>query len=1030
MPNDANRRLPSETRQQTGGAQGTWYERPARSPDRRLPSEGREPQSAWSDVLKTIPSSLMRGINLVGGMGGDVQNLTELVGTYLGRKGVAAKKYVTGAAPTWDSATQLADREVATNLANRRVPRVPLFVTPTSMLGSLFPADSYMQRTFNPTSAQLNNAVNSALRLASGAATGHPVEMYRPQTAPGRVADTIVQTLPGAAVMGPGSFAKNLGSNLTGAVASGAALGTTHEVVDPNNPYKPALELGAATLGGLGGGTVSALRNMRNPELPTQLAGQVLREGYTDPAQARVALSEHVSNPRPIMAGVEPTTAQVVGTPEAYALERAVDNSSHMVPTSNAGAAANQRGNSAAILRSGQPIEAEGAAPVIPALVGDSIRKPDMERAFALPSNVENVQTEASRQLHRTLTQTERALKNRELQAWNELDQGATLNGTPILADLNRYVGELSIPNAKRFPSEVRAVLRDLTDNYGVENPELQLAAPPMPVGQLQDFRRIVGEDANRAYAMGKDTEGRNLRGFADLLGKHLEDADNYNFGSEGAAEAWRNAVDASRLYKQSFGSGITRDLTATDINGAPIVAPEAAMDRVLSGGTNAVNNIRQLRGVEGINTQGIDQSITDWQLGKLTGNGANYEVPASKLAATINDPKFSAIAGEVPALRNRSQAVLETALANDEANRLQKVVDDFHGMFDKGSPDKLHRYMTDNMDDLKAATSPEHHPFVDQLHNTADYWRTIGSGAPKSTDTLDKLTQGSLMSLVYGKAAGPLADAAAGSIPGMLVDSAIGAFTGVPGLGTAAGVVGGALSRKGGALDRLVGRAVFGGTQQEAMTLLNEAARNPRVALDLMGAGDPAVSWKNILANRMTDAGKGAVYASLRHPPAPPDDSGAPPANTSVFENDYPVPAAPPEDGVFGNDYDVPHPSEAPALPTAVPGGAPASGASVLDNDYAVPAQALPRAKREEAPVFGTAGGTSVLDNDYAVPDVERVGRASGGKVDNTIEPLVSALMGRAQSARLSQEKATEPLLKLHDNAIASALHAAQRAI
>lgn len=60
------------------------------------------------------------------------------------------------------------------------------------------------------------------------------------------------------------------------------------------------------------------------------------------------------------------------------------------------------------------------------------------------------------------------------------------------------------------------------------------------------------------------------------------------------------------------------------------------------------------------------------------------------------------------------------------------------------------------------------------------------------------------------------------------------------------------------------------------------------------------------------------------------------------------------------------------------------------------------------------------------------RGGRAAyraGGKVGG-IEPLIQALMNKAKMAKKVSNKATEPLLNQHDNAIANALAVAQKAI
>ena len=57
------------------------------------------------------------------------------------------------------------------------------------------------------------------------------------------------------------------------------------------------------------------------------------------------------------------------------------------------------------------------------------------------------------------------------------------------------------------------------------------------------------------------------------------------------------------------------------------------------------------------------------------------------------------------------------------------------------------------------------------------------------------------------------------------------------------------------------------------------------------------------------------------------------------------------------------------------------------------------------------------------------RTAYKAGGKVGG-IEPLIQALMGKAKMAKKVSNKATEPLLNQHDNAIANALAVAQKAI
>lgn len=66
-----------------------------------------------------------------------------------------------------------------------------------------------------------------------------------------------------------------------------------------------------------------------------------------------------------------------------------------------------------------------------------------------------------------------------------------------------------------------------------------------------------------------------------------------------------------------------------------------------------------------------------------------------------------------------------------------------------------------------------------------------------------------------------------------------------------------------------------------------------------------------------------------------------------------------------------------------------------------------------------------------YGAAETERTGRASGGKVDgDKLETLVTRLISMSKQAKKATDKTTEPLLTVHDNAIAKALALAQEAI
>jgi hypothetical protein len=369
--------------------------------------------------------------------------------------------------------------------------------------------------------------------------------------------------------------------------------------------------------------------------------------------------------------------------------------------------------------------------------------------------------------------------------------------------------------------------------------------------------------------------------------------------------------------------------------------------------------------------------------LGKLTKNGTDFSPTAEQLAAKTDTPQFQALAGEVPQLGSRREEILQAARANDQVGGLQKTVDDFHKAFDSGNPGKLANFLDTHIDDLKTTTEPENAAFLDQLHNSAKFLSAIPrGGALDSTHTLDYLKKGSLLSLIYGKAAGTISDAAGLAVLGEAAQQAS-HILGQTHYGALAGA-GMSLLHRIPLLERGINRMILGNTREEAIELLQQASRDPKLAEVLAHKPSPeaVLDATKAIGAIGRGAAKMGVYSAVR------------PKEEMPAEEEAPIEA----------------------------------GNSVLDNNYDVPMD-----------IAGTGDGTSVLDNNYDVPvDIPephftggRVGYAGGGTVSSrNIAPLVHKLMSKAEQAKKFQAKATEPLLQEHDNAIAGALRIAQGAI
>ena len=132
-------------------------------------------------------------------------------------------------------------------------------------------------------------------------------------------------------------------------------------------------------------------------------------------------------------------------------------------------------------------------------------------------------------------------------------------------------------------------------------------------------------------------------------------------------------------------------------------------------------------------------------------------------------------------------------------------------------------------------------------------------------------------------------------------------------------------------------------------------------------------------------------------------------------------------DDAFFGSPPAPSQPATSQALPSAV-GVQPAKAPPPVD--YSKGDDAFFGAPTEADKI--SAPPQAQNDDDFFAQPQARGGRAAykaGGKVGG-IEPLIQALMNKAKMAKKVSNKATEPLLNERDDAIASALAVAQKAI
>lgn len=985
----------------------------------RLPSEGPEQPSSITDAAKAIPSALVKGAIGVAGIPGDLKSLWDRASNYLSHQAGAATRYATGKASDWQQAQQ------QQTLAEQRYQQAKQKLLTSTPVDRAF---ATVQKAITlPTSEDLISGYNKVSRAVTKPLTGTAYSLYEPETTAGRLTQDVVSSLPAAALMGPEKLGVNLVKNLPSALGSSIAAGGTRELLGPDNA-SPFAEFVAAILGGFGGAGLQRAAQARSAaatlDRARRAASEVAKETYVSPERASQALGAKLEA-QPTLAGrTAPTTAQVLsGTPgeaapRTAALQRTLEKAD--LPSSQEGLAGAfpeqpelaeapslKEGNLPASLQATdfQQEYADKAGKAFEdAMDVANANRTDMQ---AVTGAEPGMQGNASSRVKDMLTSVEHGHADTAENAWSQVERDAQLNGASVIDDLKNHINNLNEADKLSIPGSIKRVLRNLDEKFGAPaepKPETQViggvtyefdrstgkwtnpangqtigfgipapenvAAPePMPLDQLQSFRSSVLGEARAASRAGQDNKARVLNGLAGQIADHMGNPENYVSGGENATEAWNTARAATRKLKENFGSGFAEKAVERDETGAPVISGEALIDRMLSG-QNGIQNLRNVRDIEGIDKDALDNAVSDWMVGKLTKNGADTNLTADGVVRFANDPRHAPIINETPGLRDRFQNIVNNAVQNERQNELRTIA--AKGNQSILHPEKFIDFMDKHADDVKELLPADQHEALDHIYNSAKYLQKIPGGAINSGKALDYLRKGDILGLLYGRAADVVTGTAAWAAFGKAFQGVAHVASlshGLPLVGPSAAIFRRALP----SVQRYINNAIFGKTSEYAAGLLHAAMSDPKVMKALLDT--PTPENINKLANALVSSGKVigklTAYSSSRAKSTVPMPEGQEPIS---LDQDYAVPEGAQED---------------------------------FFPDYAVPETPSPRA----------TGG--------------RVGYASGGKIKKaTHEELVQRLMNKAKRAKKQSNDTTKPLLNVDDSAIVKALSIAQKAV
>lgn len=669
---------------------------------------------------------------------------------------------------------------------------------------------------------------------------------YEAQTVPGQYAQTVGEFVGGSGI-GPGSLANKamtgLGAGLTSETAGQLYKGTENEGL--------ARFLGSIP-GAIGGGAAQTALAARSPSAVQaragKIAGDVLREAETDPTavmeRIRRVQQERAANPQYYVEGVEPTSTQIGRA--STGLENRIVGDARSSSSPIVGQIENQREASR---------EALGAqAAQAPGMVGAAIPKTDLSVSFGL-SGV-NPQGQASVTLKNMLLATEEAADSSVKKLWSvpELENAAIYKNKSIQS-LFDHIDSLSPSQQALIDPKILNVLDQLAQTSGTT----------IPLSFVQDLRSQVLGAARQEAKVGNRFASYVHGDLGSKIADIINDPKNIRFGdTSGAARtAWADARNATADYYKQFGPDFVKSALAETAAGSAKIAPESLMGKMFTD-KNAVQNFRELRNAVGLEAE---RHASDWIVGQLTKNGTNISLTEAQVAKFLADPKTAGIVDQIPGLRNRIESIGQKAGESALEARARQLNSTFETFANGNNPQALSNFLNRHGSELKAILPEDQRPFIDALERSADVLRKTQATGIAGTNTLDRLLNNDIFTILYGRAAGTIADSAVFGLAANLITKAMGVS--VPGAEIMGAIGGqtGVVKNLANSVRGFANNTIFGATQEQARALLQQAMIDPDLRVALMQK--PTASNVESLTETLKKAGKYAPgYAAEKAMP------------------------------------------------------------------------------------------------------------------------------------------------------------------
>lgn len=637
----------------------------------------------------------------------------------------------------------------------------------------------------------------------------------RPKTPLGRITETATEFVP-SGLLGPGTMLEkgliSAGAGLTGGIGKESFRGT---------PYEDVATFVSSLPGAIAGKSGASVLESRAPAAVARraedIAARVAQEAIPEPAKTAAKLESLTGAGRPsYVPGVVPTTSQLAREESMAGLEGELRD-------------IGGRGTTARLVQEQINKEAQQAgAQTLNQILDRKVPQSfDLQSVYQL---ADNPQGNAALNVNSMVSALERQKDVAASNAWkNPALKGAGLFKERVVSPLVDYINNLNPVAREAFPSNLRSQLDAIVNEPGPAGSRIDFQT-------LQDLRSMALRTARNAFNSPNPVNAPDVYGFAEKIADVMSDQGNVWLNNQVAIDAWKAARAATKEYKDIFDKGFLADLVEEKAKGVPKISPEATLQKML-GGDNAAQNVRQLRDVFG---NAADQDIADFMVGKMTKNGEKL-VTIADVQKFATDPKNASIINEIPNLRARLQNIAQRAGESAVQAEARQFADKVETVVRGGSPRALSDFISNNKDKFaRLFPDKQTQEFVDQLKNSADIVQTVKPGRPVSTETLDKLSENQILSILYGRAVGAVSDATIGALGGAIAAKMVGLT------GPAAPAIGAiALSTRSpqgasSAITSSVNRFFFKNTKEAAQEILQDAMTNPELMAALLKKPTP----------------------------------------------------------------------------------------------------------------------------------------------------------------------------------------------